>query len=211
MNAAPSSVRAFNLLALAYRQLKRYDDWDKIVQEKMRQYPDELAYTRSAALLEADRGQVEKSREILRGIIDKGRAAEEDLNQYAWFALLLPNAITDETLDLANRANDLGKSNNFNILHTLACVYALAGKTSQAREYLLKAMDAGQLEEPNSEVWLGFGLIAEQYGVVEAAENLYKRVEKPVVEYPGSSYVLAQQHLAALHSRTKSATDSANR
>lgn len=211
MNAEPSSVRAFNLLAIAYRHLQRHDDWDKLVQEKMRQYPDELAYTRSAALLEADRGQMDKSREILKGVIDRGKSTEEDLNLYAWYALLLPNPITDETLDLAHRANDLGKNNNFNVLHTLACVYAQAGKTSQAREYLLKAMDVAQLEEPNSEVWLGFGLIAEQYGIANAADNMYHRVEKPEFEYPGSSYVVAQRHLAALDSTTKSATDSAKR
>ena len=211
LKAAPSSVRAFNLLAAAYRQLKRYDNWDKLVQEKMRQYPDELAYPRSAAALEADRGQTEKSREILKGIIDKGKASEQDLNQYAWYALLLPNPITEETLDLAHRANDLGKNNNFNVLHTLACVYAQAGKTSQSREYLLKAMDVAQLEEPNSEVWFGFALIAEQYGAGDAAHSLYQRVAKPEFEYPGSSYALSQQHLAALDTRTKSATDSARR
>ncbi len=194
----PTSVRAFNLLVAAYRQLKLYDDWDKLTQEKMHQYPDELAYTRSAAVLEADRGQFEKSRLILKGIIDKGDATEDDLNLYAWYALLLPKPITDETLDVAHRANDLGKSSNFNVLHTLACVYAQAGKTGQGREYLLKAMDAAQLEEPNSEVWFGFGLIAEQYGIVDAAESMYRRVEKPDFEYPGSSYVIAQKHIAAL-------------
>jgi tetratricopeptide (TPR) repeat protein len=112
---------------------------------------------------------------------------------------------------LAHRANDLSKNNNFSIIHTLACVYAQAGKTGQAREYLLKAMDAAQLEEPNSEVWFGFGLIAEQYGAADAADSMYHRVEEPEFEYPGSSYVLAQQHLGALYSRTKSATDSAKR
>jgi tetratricopeptide (TPR) repeat protein len=209
LKAAPSSVRAFNLLAAAYRRLRFYDDWDNLVQGKMHQYPDELAYTRSAAALEADRGRTEKSREILRGIIDRGKATEEDLNLYAWYALLLPNPITDETLDMAHRANDLGKNSDFNVLHTLACVYAQAGKTSQAREYLLKAMDAAQLEEPNSEVWFGFGLIAEQYGAADAADRMYHRVEKPEFEYPGSSYEISRRHLAAMGGTTKSLTGSA--
>jgi len=208
LKAAPSSVRAFNLLTTAYRQLKLYDDWDNLVQEKMRQYPDELEYTRSAAALEANRGRTQKSREILKGIIDKGKATKDDLNLYAWSALLLSDPITDETLDVAHRANDLGKNNSFDVLHTLACVYAQAGKTGQAREYLLKAMDAAQLEEPNSEVWFGFGLIAEQYGAVDAAVSMYHRVEEPEFEYPGSSYVLSQRHLAAMGIMAKSLTDS---
>jgi hypothetical protein len=72
-------------------------------------------------------------------------------------------------------------------------------------------MDVAQLEEPNSEVWFGFGLIAEQYGIADAAGKMYRRVEKPEFEYPGSSYMLAQQHLAALDSTKKNAIDSANR
>jgi hypothetical protein len=57
----------------------------------------------------------------------------------------------------------------------------------KARDLLLKAMDARHLEEPNSEVWFGFALIAERYGVLDAAEEMYSRVEKPKVDYPGTS------------------------
>jgi transglutaminase-like putative cysteine protease/tetratricopeptide (TPR) repeat protein len=199
LKAAPSSVRAFNFATTAYRQLKLYDEWDKLVQEKMKQYPDELDYTRSSAALELDRGNIEKSRAILKGIIDKGKATESDLNQYAWYALMLPQPITDETIEVANRANDLSK-NNFSIIHTVACIYAQAGKTSQAREYLLKAMEAGQLEEPDSAVWFGFGLIAEQYGAFDAAESMYRRVEKPEFESVSSNYAIAQKRLELLSS-----------
>ena len=64
-------------------------------------------------------------------------------------------------------------------------------------------MDAASLEEPNSAIWLGFGLIAEQYGVVEAAENMFGRVEKDQVESPASSFSIAQTHLEALHKSAK--------
>ena len=39
---------------------------------------------------------------------------------------------------------------------------------------------------------------AEQYGVLDAAEKMYSRVEKPKMDYPGTSYVIAQQHLTML-------------
>jgi tetratricopeptide (TPR) repeat protein len=168
----------------------------------MKKYPDELAYNRSAAALEMNRENVEKARTILKAIIDKGKANESDLNLYAWYALLLPAPITDETIEIAHRGTDLSK-NNFAIIHTLACVYAQAGKTSPARENLLKAMDAGQLDSPNSAVWLGFGLIAEQYGVMDAAERMYRRVEKDEFESTGSNYSIAQHHLMMLSSMTK--------
>lgn len=62
----------------------------------------------------------------------------------------------------------------------------------------MKAKDALHLEEPNSEVWFGFALIADQYGVLDAAEKMFSRVQKPRVDYPGDSYVMAQQRLAML-------------
>lgn len=200
MSAFPNSVRAFEMTVTAYERLKRFDEWEKLVQARIQAHPDELAYVRSSARLAAYRGQFSKSREITKGIIDKGQATEQDLNLYAWYALLLPGPIEQETIDMAQRAKELSKNANFAVLHTLACVDAQAGKTSQARDLLLKAMEALHIEEPNVEVWFGFGLIAEQYGVLEAAENLYGRVEKPKADNPGTSYVIAQRHLTALRS-----------
>jgi tetratricopeptide (TPR) repeat protein len=194
----PTSVRAFELATTAYAGLKHLDDWERLVQNRVQEHPDELAYVRSSARLAAYRGQFGRSRDIIKGIIDKGQATENDLNLYAWYALLLPGPIEQDTIDVAQRANDLTKNGNFAILHTLACVDAQAGKTSQARDLLLKAMDVLHLEEPNSEVWFGFALIAERYGVLDAAEKMYSRVEKPKADYPGTSYVIAQQHLAVL-------------
>jgi tetratricopeptide (TPR) repeat protein len=199
MKAVPTSVRAFELAVTAYTGLKQYDDWDKLVQVRMHQYPDELAYVRSSANLAAYRGDFAKSREIVKGIIDKGQSQESDLNLYAWDALYLPGPIDQDSLDVAQRANELTKNANFAILHTLACLEAQAGKPNQARELLLKAMTAQNLEEPNEAVWFGFGLIAEQYGVNDAAEKMFKLVEKPKIDQPTSTYALAQQHLAALH------------
>ena len=200
MKAEPSSVRAFNLVTVAYRRLQRYDDWEKLVLEKRQKYPDELAYVRSAAELAVSRGQRERSLEIAKTIIDKGKATATDLNLYAWYALFLPTPVNDETLQIAHRASELTQNNNFSILHTVACAYAEAGKPVVAREYLLKAMDAAHLQEPESAVWLGFALIAEQYGITDAAQTMYRRVEKAKFEYAGSNYALAQQHLGALSS-----------
>ena len=106
--------------------------------------------------------------------------------------------VDQDAIDVGVRANDLTKNDNFAILHTLACVYAQAGKISQAREVLLKAMETLHVEEPNSEIWFGFASIAEQYGSFDAADAMYRRVEKPQFDYPGTSYVISQQRLAGL-------------
>jgi tetratricopeptide (TPR) repeat protein len=194
----PTSLRAFDLVVMAYTRVGRLDDWDRLVQARMQAHRDEPAYIRSSAQLAAYRGKFSKSREITKTLIDQGQATESDLNLYAWYALLLPSPIEAETIDVAVRANDLSKDANFAILHTLACVYAQDGKTGQARELLLKAIDVLHLEEPNPEVWFGLALIAEQYAEFDAARKMYGRVEKPKFDYPGTSYVLAQYHLDAL-------------
>jgi Flp pilus assembly protein TadD len=130
------------------------------------------------------------------------------MNEYAWNALLAP-PVDQDAIDTARRANDLTKNANFGILHTLACLYAETGQTSQARELLLKAMDTADLEEPNSEIWFGFGKIAEQYGESDAARSMYGRVQKNVTPYPGTSYVLAQQRLEALKPASAAAAKTA--
>ena len=61
MKSLPTSVRAFNLAATAYAGLKRFDEWDKLVQARTSEHPDELAYNRSAALLAKYRGDFEVS------------------------------------------------------------------------------------------------------------------------------------------------------
>ena len=207
----PSSLRAFGIATTAYSGAKKFEEWDGAVQARIRQYPDELEYVRSSARLSVYRGQFAQSREITKTIIDKGQATANDLNLYAWYALFLSTPLGHDGVEIGQRANELTKNANFDILHTLACLDAQIGQTSQARELLLKAMEASHLEEPNSAVWLGLALIAEQYGVVDAAQKMYGRVEKPLTEYPGSSYALAQLHLATLRDTAKTSTARAAR
>ncbi len=208
MKAAPDSLIAYDFVTQAYGHLKRFDEWDKLLQARLLKHPDDPDYIRSAAMLATYRGDARKSREFIKGLMDRGKATASDLNSYAWDALMIPGPVDQDSLDAAQRANQQTKNGSFAILHTLACLYAEAGKASQARDLLLKAMDAAKMEEPDSEVWFAYGKIAEQYGEIEAARTMYARVEKPESEYPGSSYVLAQQRLAAL--KTAAATTAKN-
>jgi len=206
----PTSVRAFETAATAYSRLRRFELWDRLVNRRMREQPDEAEYVRSAAQLAAYRRQFQKSREIIRGLIDKGQATANDLNLYAWYALLIPHPVEQDTIDAALRANDLTNYTNFTMLQTLGCVYAAAGRTSQSRELLLKAMDSIHLV-PNSEVWFGLGLIAEQYGELAAAAQMFDRVGRSDLDTPGTPYSLAQQHLAELHFTSIDSTKIARR
>jgi tetratricopeptide (TPR) repeat protein len=198
LKAAPDSLIAFQFASSAYQGLKKFDDWEKLVQSRLQKHPGDPDYIRAQARLLEDRGEIAAARALIKGLIDRSKATDSDLNQYAWDALVLPGKIDQEAIDAAQRANELTKNANFGILHTLACLYAEQGKTAEARELLLKAMNVGNMEEPNSEIWFGFAKIAEQYGEPEAARAMYSRMEKPKLEYPTSSYHLAQQRLAEL-------------
>jgi tetratricopeptide (TPR) repeat protein len=95
----------------------------------------------------------------------------------------------------------LNKGSSFAELHTLASIYAVEGKTKEARETLLQAMKSANLSLPNSEVWYVLGSIYEQYGVDDAAIEAYKKVDKPEgFIFPTSTYILAQTRLKALAS-----------
>jgi Flp pilus assembly protein TadD/transglutaminase-like putative cysteine protease len=207
MQAFPDSMVASQWMTAVYAHTSRFDDWDKLVQDRMAKHRDELDYTRSAAQLARYRGDFIKSRQLLKDLADRSKATQNDLNLYAWDALFLPGEIGLDSIEAAERANQLSQNANYSIMHTLACLYAHSGKAAQARELLLKAMD-GKLEEPDSSVWLAYGQIAEAYGEPDAAQAMYARVDKAQPEVPGSNYFLAQQRLLAL--KNMSATSAKN-
>jgi len=94
----------------------------------------------------------------------------------------------------------LSKNSSFNELHTLSCLYAAQGKTTEAKQVLFQAMEAANLGQPNSPSWYAFGAIYQQYGVNDAAIAAFKKVEKPEGPImPVDTYVLAQSHLKELH------------
>jgi len=96
---------------------------------------------------------------------------------------------------------NLGGSENLNrrAQGSGGSVYAKMGKTKEAREVLIQAMDALKPDEPEDNSWYALGRIGEQYGETAVASADYRHVNKPKkpIEIPGSSYRLAQLRLAA--------------
>jgi hypothetical protein len=74
------------------------------------------------------------------------------------------------------------------------------GKTKEAREVLIQAMDVLNLDEPDDNYWYAFGRIAEQFGEHDTAVANYARVTKPktAIEIPDSTYYLTQVRIQAL-------------
>jgi tetratricopeptide (TPR) repeat protein len=197
----PDSDTAVNLVGRAYGLEKKWAAWRSLLDARLQKHPDNRGLlVQSASEAEAE-GDFARARRNYRSILDSGRASVEDNNMYAWLSLFNDSA-DEQALAAAQQANLLTQQNNFNSLHTLACLDAAVGRTAEARQLLLQAMSVAGLEEPDSSIWYGFGRIYEQYGLNDAAIGAYRRVEMPAGNLdPADTFVLAQSRLAALRAK----------
>ena len=147
----------------------------------------------------AARGWIQK-------LIDQGKADASLLNSMAWFALYT-GKMDEADVATAIKATQMDRDNPA-ILHTLACVYAETGKTKEAHDLLLRAMDELNLDEPDDDYWYAFGRIAEQYGERDVAISDYRKLEKPkeAMMIPTSSWQLAQNRLKAMGAEVATAS-----
>lgn len=194
----PDSYVAIGIAANADNLIKDWSNSNSMLEARLAKRPDDEILLRMKAHVAEAQGNWELSRATEQKVIDKGKATAYDYNGYAWSALF-DGKVNADVEKAAQQANSLSKSASFAELHTLACIYAFEGKTSEARELLLQAMAASNISEPNSAVWFGFGSIYEKYGVNDAAIAAYRKVEKPAGPIgAGDTYVLAQARLKAL-------------
>jgi predicted Zn-dependent protease len=148
---------------------------------------------------EVMRGNYAAARGWVQKLVDQGKEDASLLNSSAWFALFT-GKVEESDIAMAIKATQLAKDNAA-ILHTLACLYAEAGKTKEAHDMLLRGMDELNLDEPDEDYWYAFGRIAEQYGEREIALADYRKLKMPKepLSIPTSTYRLAQMRLKALH------------
>jgi len=202
----PESRRAFLMQSAALRGLGRYQEADQLAQDRMKSLPDDLdamrALVRSAVGREDYGLAYKRAKQVLK--VENSDAS--DKNQVAWYALFT-GKVSGEDVEIALAAAQPDQ-NNANVLDTLGCVYAEVGRTKEAREVLVHAMDLGNLDEPNDAFWYAFGRVAEQYGETEVARVDYERVSKPRKTAPvsGSSYRLAQIRMKAIGKEKPSQT-----
>jgi hypothetical protein len=190
--ANPASDTALRFVSEASVFSKKWDVGEKAIAARFARIPDDLTAVRSAAQLAEGKADFAQVRSILRPLIDENRAEMNDFNEYTWNALFL-GKVTEEDVSLLQRAIANKSDSSYAEVHTLACLYAEIGKTKEARELLLRAMDSGGFEEPNEAIWYGFGRIAEDYGLPAVALSLYQRVGKtPEADLPTSTYNLAR-------------------
>jgi tetratricopeptide (TPR) repeat protein/transglutaminase-like putative cysteine protease len=200
----PDSKRLFQAHALGLRGLGRWSELDRIAEERLTRKPQDIDATRVLIGSAEGRGDFKLAHSLGLKLVASGKAEASDLNNLAWGSLFTSSS--DDDVETAVKAARMSQDQP-GVLHTLGCVYAEVGKTREAREVLLQAMDKLNLDAPDTNYWYAFGRIAEQYGEREIAISLYSRVTKPkdAIQLPSSSYSLAQMRLRIL-----GATDAAS-
>jgi tetratricopeptide (TPR) repeat protein len=195
----PESRRAFIFNAQALMGLGRYDQAIALADERLKLLEADQDALSMKMRIEADRGNFTAARGWAQKLIDQGKEDASLLNSSAWFALFTAK-VDQADIDMSIKSTQLAKD-NASILHTLACLYAEAGKTKEAHDLLLRGMDDLNLDEPDDNYWYAFGRIAEQYGEREIAIADYRKLEKPkeVLAIPTSTYRLAQTRLKAMN------------
>lgn len=196
----PNSETAFQWEVNSLMRLKRFPEAEALVKQRLKQFPNDSLALRSSMAIALSQRQLPAARKVLESLNAAGHAAPLDYNSIAW-AELVETGATPQAI-AASQKSVQGAASSFGYLHTLAALYADAGRIGEAREYMLKAMYEGDLSEPNEACWLVFAWIAERLELPPAARALYQRVTKPesdeAASDPYGNYAVAQRRLAQL-------------
>jgi len=202
LDQEPDSTLALNLVGEGFQLLNDPSSWQAMLTPRLQKKPDDRDLLMAQARVYELAHNFKSAQEAMRKVLDSGKAMASDYNGYAWLGLFHDD-LGEEILKAALQSAQMENNSSFPSLHTLACVYAAQGKTTEARQVLQQAMDAGNMAEPNSEIWYSLGLIYEQYGARKAALDVYRRVQAHEFDDhayvdPVSTYVLAQGRIRDL-------------
>lgn len=204
------SKRLFYSQWFALRWLGRFEEAERLAEDRLQRLPEDIDAMRALVLTAVAQEDYAKAHTLDAKILEEGKAEPTDLNSLAWHSLFT-GKVLDSDFEDALKAAELSQKNSA-VMHTLACIYAERGKTKEAREVLVQAMDQLNLDEPDADYWYGLGRIAEAYGERDIAIADYNKVEKPKDSWqvPDSTFRLAQMRLKMM-STAPSQTASANR
>ncbi len=200
----PDSLTALRMAGQSYAFRHDAAAWQAMLAPRLAKKPKDHDLLSEQARAYALAGDFAASLATLQKVLDSGKADSSDYNSYAWTGLF-HGPLGDDITKAAQQSNMLTKNGNFAELHTMACVYAAQGRTTEARQVLDQAMYAANMTEPDSSVWYALGLLYEQYGARAAALDAYGRVQAHELDDhtyidPVSTYVLAQARIKALNS-----------
>ena len=194
----PGSRTAFAAAVQSLAGSGQLDQAVAVTEEWLTSSPQDLQGLRLKAHSYEVSGRHEQAATVWQSVLDTGQSVPDDWNSAAWNLLYFPGK-EKEGLELALHALQSNQDNGA-ILHTVACLFAVNGQPMEAKEALIKSMDAGGADTLNDDYRLAQGLLAETVGLTGIAHDLFVHVEPP--EHASvreqSSYRIAQNHLKAL-------------
>lgn len=202
LDQEPDSIEALSLVGQGFQLQNDPAGWQALLAPRLARKPGDHDLLRQQVGAYELAHDFKAAQVTAQKVLDSGKANANDYNSYAWIGLFHDD-LGDDITKAAQQSAQMGKNSSFAELHTLACIYAAQGKTTEAREVLQQAMDAASKVEPDSEVWYALGLIYEQYGAKTAALNAFHRVQAHELDNhtyldPTATYVLAQNRIRNL-------------
>jgi transglutaminase-like putative cysteine protease/predicted Zn-dependent protease len=195
---APDSVYLYESRVAALLRLQRWDDARRAAETRLARLPDDLVAQQTLMNLALRKGDFDTAESILQRAADSGKADAEVYNEMAWLQLFR-GKVDDRTVELAQRAATLSGYKSYDVLHTLAALYAEQGKTAEAYRLILQALEA-KGGQPGDSDWYVFGRLAESYGLPDAARRCYEKAHPEDAGEPDpiSSIHLVRRRLEAL-------------
>jgi len=198
----PESYNAISFTDWADTLDKTPEPWKLRIEAQLAKHPSDEVLTRMKVNALEALGDWNAARTTLQTLETHGKATAEDYNRIGLISLA-ENKATEDAIKASRQGNTLTQNANFAQLQTLASLYALQGKTNEARDLLVKTMRFFNMTEPNDSMWYLLGLLYENYGSTDAALDAYAKVKKPIVyAAPTSTWILAQNRIKALHPGT---------
>ncbi len=191
----PDSGRAFAASMLALTKLERDDEVRAQARARLEKTPGDMTALQVLGTDALRHGRYADAVKYYGQVLDRANATAGDYNDHAWASVFAKSEM-ETALDHAQHAA-AQEPESYAILNTLAVVYAEQGKSSEARDTLLKSLDQLEDDELTPSDWYVVGRIAENYGILDAATEAYRNIPKPD-ETEGTTWALAQQRLHAM-------------
>ena len=195
--ARPQAEEPFVMETLALRRLGRTAAIADLAKRRLASLPADRRAALTLARVAMEKGDLDDAERRFRDLAGSPGAGVEELNSLAWLLLVRGHA-DDQALELAQRAAQQPRGKTHGVLHTLGALLAERGRTSEAYQVMVQAINAADEAVPDEADWYVFGRMAEQYGLPEVARGLYARVEKPTDGEAFSTFHLARARLATL-------------
>jgi tetratricopeptide (TPR) repeat protein len=192
--AHPDSGTAFGRWSIALARLGRVADAEALANERLARLPKDRDALSALSNDSAQKGDYDTALSLARKLVDDLTPTNGDYNHAAWLALFRGKDF-DQAIEDARRASS---NNSWGALHTLAALYAETGKSTEARQALLKSIERRTSDQPMSVDWFVLGRIAENYGVSDAAAVAYKKVKKEEEPDGTTTWELTQKRIAQL-------------